>query len=144
AAGAACRCDRQRTGTGYRHGGGAGRRLRYRRCAGAPGEDRYRTGKGNVMSDATHTPDGARPRILIVDDVHENVHALMNVLRDEYAILAATSGDKALELARREPQPDLILLDIKMPGMDGYSVLSALKIDPATADIPVIFVTALA
>ncbi len=85
-----------------------------------------------------------RDRILIVDDVHENLHALMHVLRDEYAIAAATNGEKALELARRQPQPDLILLDIKMPGMDGYSVLSELKIDPQTADIPVIFVTALA
>ena len=84
-----------------------------------------------------------RPRILIVDDVHENLHALMHVLRDEYAISAATSGEKALEQARRRPLPDLILLDIKMPVMDGYSVLSALKIDTATADIPVIFVTAL-
>lgn len=90
----------------------------------------------------TLSPD-TRPRILIVDDVHENLHALMNVLRDDYAILAATSGEKALELARRQPRPDLVLLDIKMPGMDGYSVLSALKIDPHTADIPVIFVTAL-
>jgi diguanylate cyclase (GGDEF)-like protein len=85
-----------------------------------------------------------RPRILIVDDVHENLHALMNILRDDYAICAATNGEKALEQARRIPHPDLILLDIKMPGMDGYSVLSALKIDPETADIPVIFVTALA
>ena len=84
------------------------------------------------------------PLLLIVDDVHENLHILMNILRDDYAILAATSGEKALELARRQPQPELILLDIKMPGMDGYSVLSALKIDPGTADIPVIFVTALA
>lgn len=84
-----------------------------------------------------------RPRVLIVDDVHENLHALMNILRDEYAITAATGGEKALEMARRQPQPDLILLDIKMPGMDGYSVLSALKLDAQTADIPVIFVTAL-
>ena len=85
-----------------------------------------------------------RPCILIIDDVHENLHALMNVLRDDYAILAATGGEKALELAQRQPRPDLILLDIKMPGMDGYSVLSHLKFDPATAEIPVIFVTALA
>lgn len=85
-----------------------------------------------------------RARILIVDDVHENLHALMSVLRDDYAIVAATSGEKALELARRLPHPDLILLDIRMPGMDGYSVLAELKIDPATAEIPVIFVTALA
>jgi len=85
-----------------------------------------------------------RPRLLIVDDVHENLHALMHVLRKDYAIIAATTGEKALELARRDPQPDLILLDILMPGMDGYSVLAQLKTDPATAGIPVIFVTALA
>ena len=85
-----------------------------------------------------------RPRILIVDDVHENLHVLMNILRDDYAIAAATSGDKALELAQQQPYPDLILLDIRMPGMDGYSVLAHLKSNPATADIPVIFVTALA
>jgi PAS domain S-box-containing protein len=85
-----------------------------------------------------------RTSILIVDDVNENLHALMNILRDDYAILAANTGEKALELARRKPQPDLILLDIKMPGMDGYSVLAHLKADPETADIPVIFVTALA
>jgi len=84
-----------------------------------------------------------RPRLLIVDDMHENLHAMVSLLRDDYAISAATSGEKALELARRMPQPDLILLDIQMPVMDGYSVLSALKIDPATAEIPVIFVTAL-
>jgi diguanylate cyclase (GGDEF)-like protein/PAS domain S-box-containing protein len=85
-----------------------------------------------------------RPRILIVDDVPENLHALTNILRADYAISAATSGEKALELARRNPPPNLILLDIKMPGMDGYSVLSHLKSDQATADVPVIFVTALA
>ena len=84
-----------------------------------------------------------RPRILMVDDVHENLHALMAILRDEYTLSAATSGAKALELASREPKPDLILLDIQMPVMDGYAVLSALKIAPATADIPVIFVTAM-
>ena len=93
-----------------------------------------------MMNDLTN----GRPRILIVDDVNENLHALMNILRDEYAIVAATSGEKSIELALRHPQPDLILLDVKMPGMDGYSVLSRLKANPATATIPVIFVTALA
>jgi diguanylate cyclase (GGDEF)-like protein len=96
------------------------------------------------MNELANELTDIRPRILIVDDVHENLHALMNILREYYVITAATNGEKALELARRQPQPDLILLDIKMPGMDGYSVLAALKIDPATADIPVIFVTALA
>jgi diguanylate cyclase (GGDEF)-like protein len=89
-------------------------------------------------------PAHERARLLIVDDVHENLHALMNILRDDYALNAATSGEKALELARRAPQPDLVLLDIRMPGMDGYAVLSALKADTATAEIPVIFVSALA
>lgn len=86
----------------------------------------------------------AKPGILIVDDVPENLHALMNILRDDYAVTAATSGEKALELAGRQPQPRLILLDVRMPGMDGYGVLSRLKADPATSGIPVIFVTALA
>ena len=100
------------------------------------------------MNDIIHgQANGAtdkRLRILIVDDVSENLHALMNILRDDYAISAATSGEKALELASRQPRPDLILLDIKMPKMDGYAVLAALKINPDTAEIPVIFVTALA
>jgi diguanylate cyclase (GGDEF)-like protein/PAS domain S-box-containing protein len=84
-----------------------------------------------------------KPRILVVDDVTENIHALINILRDHHAVIAATSGAKALELAARPPRPDLILLDIRMPDMDGYEVLRRLKTDPATAEIPVIFVTAL-
>lgn len=97
----------------------------------------------STASRATQAPGARRPRILIVDDAQENLHALMNVLRDDYAITAATNGEKALELARRQPRPDLILLDVRMPDMDGYAVLTALKADPATAAIPVIFVTAL-
>ncbi|OAI00834.1 response regulator [Methylomonas methanica] len=85
-----------------------------------------------------------KPRILIVDDVHENLHTLLNILRQDYAVMAATSGEKALEIARRAPAPDLILLDIKMPGMDGYQVLQYLRSEPSTAEIPVIFVTAAA
>jgi diguanylate cyclase (GGDEF)-like protein len=83
-----------------------------------------------------------RPRVLIVDDVFVNLHLLLSVLGDDYAVTAATGGRKALEMARREPRPDLILLDVQMPDMDGYEVLTALRQDPATADIPVIFVTA--
>ncbi|MGV3590154.1 MAG: response regulator [Gammaproteobacteria bacterium] len=85
-----------------------------------------------------------RPRILIVDDVNENLHTLLGMLRDDYAILAATNGEKALELARRTPVPDLVLLDICMPGMDGYEVLRRLKADPHTREIPVVFISALA
>ena len=84
-----------------------------------------------------------RSRILIVDDVQENLHMLMNILSDEYAISAATSGEKALELAQSQCAPDLILLDIRMPGMDGYAVLTDLKSNSATAAIPVIFVSGL-
>lgn len=84
-----------------------------------------------------------KAKLLLVDDVYENLHALMQVLRDDYVIIAATEGEKALELAHRQPIPDLILLDIKMPGMDGYEVLQAIKADPVTRDIPVIFVSSL-
>lgn len=83
-----------------------------------------------------------RPIVLIVDDVHENLHAMMGILRSDYAILAATSGEKAIELAHRTPQPDLILLDIKMPGLDGFEVLRRLRANPVTAAIPVIILTA--
>ena len=84
-----------------------------------------------------------KPTVLIVDDQREHLHAMMNILRDKFAVLAATDGGKALELAARQPPPDLILLDVRMPGMDGYEVLHRLKADPVTSDIPVIFVTAL-
>jgi PAS domain S-box-containing protein len=92
------------------------------------------------MTDATGDD---RAKILIVDDVSDNLHAIMGMLSDKYKVIAATNGEKALELAARQPQPDLMLLDIKMPGMSGYEVLRRLKADPVTADIPVIFVTAL-
>jgi len=84
-----------------------------------------------------------KPRVLIVDDAAENIHAIIAILQDKYALVAATGGEKALELAAQSPQPELILLDIKMPGMDGYEVLTKLKGDHATADIPVIFVTSM-
>ncbi|RTL41661.1 MAG: response regulator [Rhodocyclaceae bacterium] len=97
------------------------------------------------MSQQTNNsrPVEERPRVLIVDDVHENLHILVGILRDEYAISAATGGEKALALAHRHPQPDLILLDVRMPGIDGYEALARLKADPATMEIPVIFVSAL-
>lgn len=101
----------------------------------------------NPDNTSSRDPQGSaapRARILIVDDAQENLHALMNILRDDYAIIAATNGEKALELARRQPPPDLVLLDVRMPDMDGYEVLATLKTDPTTSLIPVIFVTALA
>ncbi len=79
--------------------------------------------------------------ILIVDDTSVNVKLLNNLLRTKYKIRAASNGSKALELARKAPYPDLILLDVMMPGMDGFETCRQLKDDPQTAQIPVIFVT---
>jgi sigma-B regulation protein RsbU (phosphoserine phosphatase) len=80
--------------------------------------------------------------ILVVDDAPLNITLLSNILSADHKVKAATSGEKAIEIALREPQPDLILLDIVMPGMNGYEVCEHLKQDPATAAIPVIFITA--
>lgn len=89
----------------------------------------------------TQAPD-QRPRLLLVDDEPTNLQVLRHVLQADYRLLFATDGARALQVAR-EQLPQLILLDIMMPGMDGYAVCRALKADPATAGIPVIFVTAL-
>ncbi len=83
-----------------------------------------------------------RYRILIVDDTPANIEMLYAILQPEYAINVATNGQDAVELAANTP-PDLILLDILMPGMDGYETGAALKANPKTANIPIIFVTAL-
>ena len=80
--------------------------------------------------------------ILVVDDIPENIDVLSGVLRPEYKVKAALNGEYALKIATGAPKPDMILLDIMMPGMDGYEVCSQLKANPATARIPVIFVTA--
>ena len=84
-----------------------------------------------------------RQRILIVDDTPSNIHILMETLKEDYAILVATSGPKALTLAASPNPPDLILLDVMMDGMDGHEVCRRLKADVRTEGIPVIFVTTL-
>ncbi|NOR51813.1 MAG: response regulator [Gammaproteobacteria bacterium] len=81
--------------------------------------------------------------ILIVDDDPTILASMHKMLAPSYRVLAANSGTRALAVATTEPRPALILLDVLMPKMDGYSVLSQLKEDPATRDIPVIFVTAM-
>jgi diguanylate cyclase (GGDEF)-like protein/PAS domain S-box-containing protein len=88
-------------------------------------------------------PNSSRPTILIVDDTPENLGILCGLLEADYAVRAANSGENALRAAAREPNPELILLDIMMPDMDGYAVLEHLRSTPATRDIPVIFITAL-
>ena len=84
-----------------------------------------------------------KPTVLIVDDTPENIQVLMGTLKDQYAIVAAINGEKALKMALADPQPELILLDIMMPGMDGFEVCRRLKADKATQHIPVIFLSAL-
>ena len=83
-----------------------------------------------------------RPRLLLVDDEPTNLQVLRHILQADYRLLFATDGERALQVAR-EQRPDLVLLDIMMPHMDGYAVCCALKADAATASIPVIFITAL-
>ncbi|MBL8303584.1 MAG: response regulator, partial [Ideonella sp.] len=81
--------------------------------------------------------------VLIVDDDPENLTVLGELLRDRYRVRAANSGPRALQLACQVPPPDLILLDVMMPGMSGYQVLEHLRDDVRTRDIPVIFTTAM-
>ncbi|MBF0621118.1 MAG: two-component system response regulator [Magnetococcales bacterium] len=80
--------------------------------------------------------------ILVVDDTPENIDVLDGILRPDYKIKAALNGIRALKICRSTMPPDLVLLDIMMPDMDGYEVCRQLKADPLTRQIPVIFVTA--
>ncbi len=80
--------------------------------------------------------------VLVVNDAPENIDLLDGILNREYRINAALNGEKALKIAGSENPPDIILLDIEMPGMDGYEVCRRLKADPQTRDNPIIFVTA--
>jgi putative two-component system response regulator len=81
--------------------------------------------------------------ILVVDDTPNNISVLMEILRDEYRVLAATNGANALKIARGSPPPDLVLLDVMMPEMSGHEVCQRLKGESSTRKIPVIFVTAM-
>ena len=83
-----------------------------------------------------------KPTILVVDDIPENIDVLTGILKHDYRVRAATNGPTALALARKS-LPDIILLDVMMPGMDGYEVCRQLKSELLTSKIPVIFVTAL-
>ncbi|MBF0137666.1 MAG: response regulator [Magnetococcus sp. DMHC-1] len=86
--------------------------------------------------------DQPRPRILIVDDEHHNLHVLGSALKQTYQVLVASSGEQVLKKLAAPPYPDMILLDIIMPGINGFEVCQKLKARPETADIPVIFITA--
>lgn len=81
--------------------------------------------------------------VLIADDMPENIMVLERILRNDYRIRAATCGQRALEIAQSEEQPDIILLDVMMPDIDGFEVCRRLKAESSTRHIPVIFVTAM-
>jgi putative two-component system response regulator len=83
-----------------------------------------------------------KPTILVVDDTSENLLLISDLLRKHYKVKVANNGHKALNIAQAIPGPDLILLDIMMPDMDGYAVCRLLKSHPATRSIPVVFLTA--
>lgn len=83
-----------------------------------------------------------KPRVLVVDDSPDNLTLIASLLKDACQVKVANGGEKALRIAGGDTPPDLILLDIMMPGMDGHEVCRSLKDNPATAHIPVIFLTA--
>ena len=87
---------------------------------------------------------GGEATILVVDDTPANLSLMSSLLMDTYKVKVANCGERALEIAQSDTPPDLILLDIMMPGMDGYEVCRRLKAQVATKDIPIIFITAMA
>ena len=87
--------------------------------------------------------DAEKFTVLIVDDTPQNLTVLGEVLRPYFQVRAANSGERALRIAQTEPYPDLILLDIMMPGMDGREVLTYLRENEKTRHIPVMFITAM-
>ena len=84
----------------------------------------------------------SKPLLLIVDDQPTNIQILAGILQNEYQIKVATSGKDCIKICNKSPQPDLLLLDIEMPEMNGYEVFNELKSKQLTSQIPVIFVTA--
>src|SRR5262249_36239878 len=95
---------------------------------------------GHHMSDPLDPAD--KPTILVVDDTPDNLTLITNLLKDRYRTKIATNGEKALKVAVTGTPPDLVLLDIMMPVMDGYEACKRLKADGRTSGIPVIFLTA--
>lgn len=84
-----------------------------------------------------------KQKILVVDDEKFNINVLTDILKNDYKMMVAKDGEHALKAANSENKPDLILLDIMMPDMNGYEVCTKLKADDYTKDIPVIFITAI-
>ncbi|MBV5300818.1 MAG: response regulator [Methylococcales bacterium] len=89
-----------------------------------------------------NTEKSQKPTILVVDDTPDNLDLMGDLLMDDYRVKVANSGKKALEIIQSASPPDLVLLDIMMPEMDGYEVCTILKSSEETKNIPVIFLTA--
>ena len=104
-------------------------------------EQRMNNSHNTGSNDVEAVSAGAQT-VLVVDDVPHNVALLGTMLKERYRVKVAVNGEQALRVARMTPQPDLMLLDIMMPGMDGYEVCRQLKAETVTRDIPVIFLTA--
>ncbi|MGA1286662.1 MAG: response regulator, partial [Rubrivivax sp.] len=98
-------------------------------------------GLGSLPLTGTAVGSGQPPCLLLVDDQPLNIQALYRVFAEDHRVLMATSGERALALCGQTP-PDMVLLDVMMPGMDGHEVARRLRGDPATSGIPIIFVTA--
>ena len=98
---------------------------------------------GQARTEAVVTKEPARPTLLLVDDTPDNLMLLSKLLRDDYRVRLAQNGAKALDICTSDDPPDLVLLDIMMPEMDGFEVAQRMREHPASESIPVIFVTAL-
>lgn len=97
----------------------------------------------NATASTDATPETLpKPQVLVVDDTPDNLALMSDLLRETCKVRVANSGERALRLLANGTLPDLILLDIMMPGMDGYEVIRQLKANPITRDIPVLFLTA--
>ncbi|MFA7292528.1 MAG: response regulator [Rhodocyclaceae bacterium] len=109
----------------------------------APAEPRAAIQSAPVATPRPPVEITEKPTILVVDDTPDNLHLLSAIFKDEYRVKIAHNGDKALAIAQSDTPPDLILLDIMMPGMDGFEVARHLRGHPSSEHIPVIFVTAM-
>jgi putative two-component system response regulator len=94
------------------------------------------------MNDSTNSAYLDKPTILVVDDTPDNLSLMSGILKDSYKVKVANSGEKALKIAESLPAPDLILLDIMMPGIDGYQTCIRLQTHANTRHVPIIFLTA--
>jgi len=95
------------------------------------------------MNDSINTHATYKPTLLLVDDSAVNLNILVSVLRDDYHLSIAKSGKQALRILEIKKTPDMVLLDIMMPEMDGYEVMAVLKANPLTQRVPIIFLTAM-